>query len=219
MVALLLSLIPSLPTLAQMTSDAAKDAEPLAPRCFAYAPKLQTFACVGHDRIYNTDHVGAQDQATNIAIDIIGPKVHERWTIAAIGGRKTTPRAKVEKRLSALGMKPLTAPPVAVPANRWVSVGAEQISLRVSPHEGDASFENLGELTLRCAAGIEVKADLRDAGLELGETTVAWRIDDVLAVSIVGVDGGEDTTELSLDTAVIDVARTCQQQKLAMWVR
>jgi hypothetical protein len=217
LLALLATLIPSLPSLKKMTHDAAKDVVPVAPHCFAYAPKLHAFACVGHAAIYNMNHVGADDQATNIAIDIIGPTVAERWTIAAIGGRATTSRATVEKRLAALGMKPLRTQRVRIEANAWVSSGAETLFLRVSAEEGDASFENVGELTLRCSTGADVKVDLRGAGIELGETAVAWRVNGILAFAIAGLDGGEDTSDFLLDTAVIDVETTCKDKRAALW--
>jgi hypothetical protein len=116
-------------------------------------------------------------------------------------------------------MKPLRAQPVRLTANAWVDIGTQQVKLRVSPHDGDASFENFGELTLRCSAGNEIKADLRGAGMTIGATAVAWSTDGLLALSVVGIDGGEDTTDFLLDTAVIDVATTCRQSKLVMWTR
>ena len=109
--------------------------------------------------------------------------------------------------------------PIRLANNGWTQVGAHPWKLRVDAHEGDASFENFGELTIRCGAR-DVIVDLRGADLELGETAVAYVAPDdsgLVALSMVGVDGGEDTSEYSLDTAVIDVVTTCQQAKATMW--
>lgn len=211
--------VPTTPSLRTMTRLATASQEPLAPRCFGYATDTRAFACLGHDRIYNTNHIGADDQATNLRVDAIGPATHERWTIAAIGGRPTTTRSAVERRLAALEMRTLQVTPIRLATGAWTKVGASDWKLRVDGHEGDASFENFGELTIRCGAR-DVVVDLRGAGLELGETAVAYVAPDgsgLVALSIVGLDGGEDTAEYSLDTAVIDVVTTCQQAKVAMW--
>lgn len=211
--------VPPLPSLREMTRIAAEDRAPLAARCFGYAARTHLFACVGHDPIYNTDHIGADDQATNIRIDVVGPSRSRSWTIAAIGSRATTPRAKVEKALSALGMRPLTTSPVAITANRWTSVGAAQLFLRVDLHEGDASFENFGDLSVRCADAKEIVIDLRAAGIELGEAAVAFPSPDGawLAISIAGLDGGEGTYDYTLDTVVLDLATTCARGAPASW--
>lgn len=212
-------LLPSTPSLRAMSKAARAGAEPLAPRCFGYAPKTRAFACLGHDEIYNTNNIGAADQATNVRVDAIGPTTHESWTIAAIGGRPTTTRRTVETRLAALGMRSLRVTPVRLAIGAWTRVGDHDWKLRVDGHEGDASFENFGELTIRCGAR-DVIVDLRGAGLELGDTAVAYVAPDgsgLAALSIVGVDGGEDTSQYSLDTAVIDVVTTCQQAKMAIW--
>ena len=211
--------IPATPSLRAMTRLATADREPLAPRCFGYAVDKRAFACLGHDRIYNMNNIGAADQATNVRVDAIGPATHESWTIAAIGGRPTTARASVETRLAALAMRPLNVKPVSLAIGAWTRVGANDWKLRVDGHDGDASFENFGELTIRCGAG-DVVVDLRGAEIELGETAVAYVAPDgsgLVALSMVGVDGGEDTSEYSLDTAVIDVVTSCQQAKVAMW--
>jgi hypothetical protein len=72
---------------------------------------------------------------------------------------------------------------------------------------------------VQCTTGPEIKLDLRAAGFELGETAWAFRAPDdrALAVSIVGVDGGEDTSEFTLDTVVIDIATSCRDRKATMW--
>lgn len=211
--------VPAAPSLRAMTKAATADREPLAPRCFGYAPDRRAFACLGHDRIYNMNNIGADDQATNVRVDAIGPATHESWTIAAIGGRPTTARRTVEGKLAALAMRPLQVTPIRLAIGAWTVVGGHDWKLRVDGHDGDASFENFGELTIRCGAR-DVIVDLRGADLELGETAVAYVAPDgsgLVALSMVGVDGGEDTAEYSLDTAVIDVVTTCQQAKVAMW--
>ena len=211
--------LPAVPSLRTLSRTAAASAEPMVPRCFAYSAKEHAFACIGHAPIYNTDHIGADDQATNVRIDLVSPARQESWTIAAIGGRPITRRAVVEAELGALGLQPLRGAPIAIIANEWTKVGAEQLLLRVDAHEGDASFENFGDLTLRCTTGIEIRIDLRGLGFELGETARAFRAPDSnwLALSIVGVDGGEDTSEFSIDTAVIDIAQSCVKHSVAMW--
>jgi hypothetical protein len=209
--------VPATPSLRAMSRTAAAHAEPLAPRCFGYAPERRAFACLGHGEIYNTNNIGAADQATNVRVDAIGPGAQEIWTIAAIGGRPTIARAAVEKRLAVLGMRPLNGKPVPLAIGAWTTVGTAQLKLRVDGHDGDASFENFGELTIRCGAR-DVIADLREAGMTLGETALAYVAPDgLIAVSIVGVDGGEDTSLYTIDTAVIDVVTSCQQAKIAMW--
>lgn len=212
--------VPRLPTLERMTRAAAADEAPLAARCFAYSTASHAFACLGHDPIFNSDHFDGVDQATNVRIDLLGPAQQAAWTIAAIGGRPTRSRAAVEGALDALGLRPLATAPIRVPPNHWVAVGAVQLFLRVNLHEGDASIENFGELTVRCAKA-EVAFDLRRAGIELGETAVAYRSPDGdwLALTVSGLDGGEDLFAYSLDTAVLDLATTCAQQRPAMWTR
>lgn len=211
--------LPALPSLAAMSRAAAEDREPVAPRCFAYAPKRRLFVCLGHDAIYNTDHIGADDQATNLRIDVVGPGHVKSWTVAAIGGRPTTRRAIVETALGALGLRALRRAPVKLAPNAWTRVGDVSLRLTLRPHDGDASFENFGHLDLRCRSGVEIELDLRGAGLELGETAWVFRAPsaDPLAVSIVGFDGGEDTSQYSLDTVVIDIAATCARPAAATW--
>jgi hypothetical protein len=211
--------LPPLPSLRAMTRAAAKDQQPLAPRCFAYSARHHVFACVGHDAIYNMNNIGADDQATNIRIDIVGASQQTSWSVAAIGNRPVTRRATVEAKLGELGLRALTAAPLTIAPNTWVTIGTEKVFLRVDPHEGDASFENFGDLTLRCSGATDLVIDLRAAGIELGETAVAARSPDGnwLAISIVGIDGGEDTTDFTLDTAVIDLATTCAHRSPAMW--
>ncbi|MGN6107001.1 MAG: hypothetical protein ACTHU0_17985 [Kofleriaceae bacterium] len=210
--------LPALPSLRTMSKRAAKDREPLAPQCFAYSRKHHAFACVGHDSIYNVDHVGAADQATNVRIDAIGPRTSTSWTVAAIGGRKTVRRAEVVAQLRALEMRPLATCPVKLAPNAWVRIGGEQLRLGIALHEGDASIEYFGDLRLRCAAGTEIVFDLRAEDFELGETAWAFRSPDGawLAVSVVGVDGGEETFVYTIDTAVIDVAASCAT-RAAVW--
>lgn len=211
--------LPALPSLATLTARATRDQEPALPRCFAYAPATHTFVCLGHDAIYNADHVGADDQATNLRIDAIGPGVQARWTIAAIGGRPTTSRRTIEVALGPFGLQPLSAAAVSVSPGRWTDVGGATVFLRVVPHEGDASFENFGDLRLRCPDSREMLVDLRAAGLELGGTTSAVTSPDRrwLALSLVGIDGGEGTLDFTLDTAVIDVVSSCRDHALSMW--
>ncbi len=182
----LLLLLPATPSLRAMSKAARADVEPLEPRCFGYA--RHTFACLGHDRIYNTEHVGAPDQATNLRVDAIGPTTNERWTIAAIGGRPTTSRKAVERSLAKLGMRPLQVTPIRLANNAWTQVGAHPWKLRVDAHEGDASFENLGELTIRCGAR-DVIVDLRGADLELGETAVAYVAPDDSGLVVPALNG------------------------------
>ena len=211
--------VPPTPSLRAMGKSAADWREPLAPRCFGYSKKHRAFACLGHDRIFNTSNIGAADQATNVRVDAIGPSTREHWTIAAIGGRPTSSRARVEKELAALAMRTLQVTPVRLAIGAWTKVAGFEWKLRVDTREGDASAENFGELTIRCGAR-DVIADLRAGGIELGETAVAHVAPDgsgLVALSIVGWDGGEDTAEYSLDTAVIDMVTTCQQGKVAMW--
>lgn len=210
--------LPPRPSLEAMTRAAAADRAPLGARCFAYSPASHAFACLGHDPIYNTTNIGADDQATNIRIDVIGPAQQISWTIAAIGGRPTVAPPGVEGALAALGLRTLATPAIQVPANRWVAVGTVKLFLRVDPHEGDASFENLGDLTMRCPR-VDVVIDLRAAQIELGDVAVAYRSPDGtwLALAIAGLDGGEDTYTYTLDTAVLDVAATCATQRAVMW--
>jgi hypothetical protein len=210
--------LPSLPSLRAMTRAAAEDREPLAPRCFAYSTKHHVFACVGHASIFNMNGVGADDQATNIRIDVVGPQPAS-WTIAAIGDRPTTGRSTVEGALGELGLRALTAAPVTIVPKTWVKVGSAQLFLRVETHEGDASFENFGELTLRCGNVPDRVVDLRAAGMTLGDTAVAYLSPDKswLAISIVGLDGGEDTYDYRLDTAVIDLTATCTHRDPSLW--
>lgn len=210
--------LPALPSLRTMSERAAQDREPLAPQCFAYSRKHHAFACVGHDSIFNMDHVGAADQATNVRIDAIGPRTRASWTIAAIGGRATVRRAEVVKQLRALEMRPLATSPVKLEPNAWVRIGGEALRLRIDAHQGDASFEHFGDLQLRCATGAEIVFDLRARDFELGESAWAFRSPDGawLAVSVVGFDGGEDTAVYTIDTAVIDVATSCAK-RAATW--
>jgi hypothetical protein len=211
--------LPKLPSLRAMTRAAATDQPPLAANCFAYAAKSHAFACVGHDPIYNMNNIGADDQATNIRIDVVGPDQQSSWTIAAIGKRPTTPRATVESKLGELGLRALTTAPIKIASNTWVAIGAVQLFLRVDAHEGDASFENFGDLTLRCTKTQDVVIDLRAVGIELGDTAVAYRSPDGnwLALTISGLDGGEDTYDYNLDTVVLDLATTCAHRSPAMW--
>ena len=208
--------LPKLPPLRGMTAHATAELSPVMPRCFAYAAELHLFACFGHDAIYNMDHVGADDQATNLRIDVVGPALRASWTLEAIGGRPVAKREVVSAELARLGMRGLTTKQVWLRPNTWTRVGAEEVRLQVELREGDASYGYTGEATLRCADLREVPLGLE---LTLGETAWAFRSPDRawLAISVVGDSGGEGTSDYTLDTAVIDVASTCRDHVAARY--
>jgi len=211
--------LPPVPSLRAMSRAARSGSEPLVPRCFAYSPAQHAFACVGQDRMANTDHIVAEDQATNVRIDLIGPQRQRSWVLAAIGNRATTPRRTIESELGAAQLVPLRGRGTVVTANAWTKLGDLALMLEVDAHDGDASFENFGGLTLACQYGDQIEIDLRATGIELGETARAWLSPDGgwLALSIVGIDGGEDTTEYTLDTAVIDLTAACNVHSKQVW--
>src|SRR5690606_23601212 len=94
-----------------------------------------------------------------------------------------------------LARKGFTEVPVAtvLPPDRWVATDRVAVRLRLDLHERDASFEYYGEITVRCADGVEREIDVRRRGLELGEEAIlAWApASGTFAVSVHGVDGGE----------------------------
>jgi len=202
--------------LAELTRKAARDQPPVQPRCFAYSAREHAFACVGHYPIYNMDHIGAADRATNFRIDVVGPKRQESWQIAAIGGRATTPVATVERELRLLAMTPFA--PKAIELVGWVTVGNVELNLEVRLHEGDASYENFGELHVRCGTASQT-IDLRARNVELGDVARVFVSPDRAwaAIGIVGDDGGEGAMGFALDTVVIELGRVCSDGERAVW--
>jgi hypothetical protein len=204
--------------LAELTRKARRDVPPVTPSCFAYSAREHAFACVGHHPIYNDSHIGAADQATNFRIDVIGPKRQAAWTIAAIGGRATTKPAVIERELATLGMTRLQTRPIALPVGKWVTVGKVALWLELDVHEGDASYENFGELRVRCSDATQV-VDLRKRGIELGDTARVFLSPDLAwaAIGIVGDDGGEGTIGFALDTVMVELDRVCTEPDRAVW--
>ena len=211
--------LPAIPSLRQMSQRAAHDLAPVLPQCFAFSPTTHAFACFGHNPIYNTDHVGAGDQATNLRIDVVGPDLQAQWTIAAIGGRPTTGRRNASARLAKLGMRTLTTTPIILAPGRWTDVGAVKALLRDDTHESDVSFENLGDLSLRCTDNTELRLDLHGFGMVVGTTALAFRSGDPrwVAIGVVGLDGGEGTSRWTIDTIVIDLVTSCTRHSAAAW--
>ena len=132
-----------------MSARAARCDVPLAPRCFGYARSVHAFVCVGHDWIYNADHIGAPDRATNLRIDAVGFGTNQRWTIAATAARPATSRAVVERALGQLGAVALQTRAVSLAPNAWTTVAGHPLYFRFQMHEGDASYENFGASSRR----------------------------------------------------------------------
>lgn len=207
--------LPQLPALAAMTARATANLSPLTPRCFAYSARHHMFACFGHDPIFNMDHVGADDQATNLRIDVVGPKLSATWTLEAIGKRPTTKRGTVAAELARLGMRTLTTTPIQLGHKTWTKVGDQEIWFSSDFRDGDASYAYVGETKLRCADNTEVVLPLE---MPYGESTWAFLAPDKawIAIGMAGDHGGEGTKDFTLDTAVIDVAQTCRDHAAVM---
>ncbi|HEY5453148.1 MAG TPA: hypothetical protein VIQ54_30555 [Polyangia bacterium] len=168
------------------------------PLCFAYAPSLRAYACVGY-----LDDGGKHRRQV---VDIVG--IHDGWPRVET---HMLPKDDVDRRLAEHGFLPGGTHRARLLPRKWIRAGAARVRYDWSVHEGDASYENLGDVTIRCRDGRDIPLGVRKRGLELGEDArVFWREDaDVLAVSVAGDDGGEDTFYRWVNTVVVDVPVLC----------
>jgi hypothetical protein len=185
--------------------------EDTAPDCFAYSATRRAYVCVGMS--LDLKHDGDSTKWTGSGfVDVIAAdgavESHRVW---ANVGLPVAPRAAMKSRLASVG--PTVGPATRVPMKPGVPVELGNLHVRYEAdiHEGDASFEWLGDLTVRCADGTEKQLGVRKRDLELGETAFLFHAggDAPFAFSVLGVDGGEGSESRWLNTVVVDAAALC----------
>jgi len=167
------------------------------PRCFAYAPSLRGYACVGY---------ADEGQGRRQVVDVVG--LGRR---GAVVRSHALPKADADRWLTELGFAPVVPHGARLPSGQWVAAGAARLRFELRPHDGDASFENYGDVTVGCPDGRGIALDVRKRGLELGDDAwVFWQSGSgVIAISVAGLDGGEDTIYRWVNTLVVDVSVLC----------
>lgn len=117
----------------------------------------------------------------------------------------------INSRLVALGFSVQLPLASRLVPGRWLRAGGAEVFFRLHVPEGSASYENFGDLSVRCPDGHRVTIDVRGRGLELGEDAWAFWVPDepVLAISVHGDDGGEGATDHFVNTVVVDVPALC----------
>ena len=169
------------------------------PLCFGYGESLRAYACVGYkDRATRhrrqvVDVIGIADGQPSVQTLPLSKEEIDRWLAA----RRFVPGHSINgTRL--------------VPGN-WMRVDGARVRYDWRVHEGDASYENFGDMTVRCPDGREIPLGVRERGLELGEVALAFsRPDsDVIAISVAGDDGGEGIVYHWVNTLIVDLHRLC----------
>ena len=175
------------------------------PLCFGVTRTERAFACVGYA-------VDGETGARRGYVDVIGLGRRQplREAIPVVGARAISPDA-LDARLDAHGIEPIALRRTRLSAGTWTRVGRSELLYDLQTHEGDASFEHLGDLALRCADGREVRLGARDRGLELGGEAWAFRAreGEAIAISVIGEDGGEGVVYRWVNTMVISPRALC----------
>jgi hypothetical protein len=178
------------------------------PWCFAYSPAHRAYACLG-------SAPSPIDQSARTGyVDLIGgladKTVVESHAVA--GSAKTIePTTAIDARLAALGFTSVPLAATTLTPGEWTAIDDAAVRFDLRLHEGDASFEYFGGLSVRCPDDREIELNIRKRGLELGEVARLFRAPGTktFALSVVGEDGGEGEVETWVNTVVIDTAALC----------
>jgi hypothetical protein len=178
------------------------------PWCFAYSPAHRAYACLG-------SAPSDSDQSARAGyVDLLGG--HATKTVVeshAVAGavKPIAPTTAIDARLAELGFTSVPLEATTLTPDEWHPVDDAAVRLSVRLHEGDASFEYFGDVTVRCPNAREIEVNVRKRGLELGEVARLYHAPGTrtLALSVVGEDGGEDMIETWVNTVVIDTAALC----------
>jgi len=181
------------------------------PDCFAYAPARRAYACLG----YALDPEAgppASPIVRRATVDVLAPGAPpESHAVRASDRAPVEDAADVEHRLAVLGFGPARPDRVRLVPGRWVAAGPVRVRYDLRLHEGDASFEYVGDVVVGCPGGAEHRLDVRRRGLELGDAAWLFRAPgaETFAISVHGIDGGEGVEWHWLDTIAIDGAALC----------
>lgn len=181
------------------------------PRCFAYSASRRAYACLGFIDTTGTTAEPRRDHRRGF-IDVIGlPDGRTLQQAHRVSGSKAAPQEDINSRLAALGFSVQLPRASRLVPGRWLRAGGAEVFFRLRVSEGSASYENFGDLSVRCPDGHRVPIDVRGRGLELGEDAWAFWVpgEPVLAVSVHGDDGGEGATDHFVNTVVVDVPMLC----------
>lgn len=178
------------------------------PWCFAYSPARRAYACLGSAPLEGSKNARAG------YVDLIGGTIDKPLVESyAVAGevRSLTSTAAVEGRLTALGFTAVPLEAKTLSPGEWQTAGDAAVRFDLRLHEGDASFEYFGSVTVRCPDAREIEVNVRKRGLELGEVARLFHAPGSrsVAVSVVGEDGGEDVINTWVNTVVIDIAALC----------
>jgi hypothetical protein len=121
--------------------------------------------------------------------------------------RERTPRAAVKLALARGYRRPVRRSR-PLPIGRWTRFHGTRLRFDTRMHEGDASYQNHGQLRLRCPSGtiVTVVADNQ------AESAVAFaaRRAPTLAIGFVEVDGGEGAEYYNSRYIRLDPAALCR---------
>jgi hypothetical protein len=178
------------------------------PWCFAYSPAHRAYACLGSapSEIDQNARAGYVDLIGGHADKAV---VESHGVAGAV--RPVVPTAAVDARIAALGFTTVPLEAATLTPGEWHPVDNAAVRFDLRLHEGDASMEYFGGVTVRCPDAREIEVNVRKRGLELGEVARLFRAPGTktFALSVVGEDGGEDTLETWVNTVVIDTAALC----------
>jgi hypothetical protein len=180
------------------------------PFCFAYSSSQRAYACLG----YSVEE-SSRGLVRKGYVDVIGSlgqqklvESHLVWRPTGVGLES---QAEVDRRLDELGFSPDIPHAARLVPGRWTMAETTGVRYELRLHEGDASFEYFGDVTVRCPNQRWIPLHVRQRHLELGKDAWLFWVPgaSVIAVSIHGEDGGEDISEHWLNTVVIDTEALC----------
>jgi hypothetical protein len=135
------------------------------PWCFAYSPAHRAYACLG-------SAPSDSDQSARAGyVDLLGG--HATKTVVeshAVAGavKPIAPTTAIDARLAELGFTSVPLEATTLTPDEWHPVDDAAVRLSVRLHEGDASFEYFGDVTVRCPNAREIEVNVRKLGRRRG---------------------------------------------------
>ncbi len=203
------------------------------PHCFAYSPRLSSYACVhlyakpAQDSSEDADVSSASMVETLAGVQAKGARIQLGVSFVSAHGRRNhdvidtvspwrepPPEsvAKLRERLRRRGYTEPVGYHAELPEDTWVDVGRVQLRYSVHLHEGDASFEYSGTLEIRCDRTAPAQTIDFDPYDDLGGpfAVVASAPGTSLhAVTVEHQDGGEGYVDLSWSSWLVDEREWC----------
>jgi hypothetical protein len=201
------------------------------PHCFAYSPRLASYACMSLDATpteasgedltppsmaETREFVRRRRAAVALGVELVSVHGSEIRTVlddAPDDYTRVTPLPAVQDELTRRGYTvPITARAV-LEADAWVTVGRVELRYSWYLQEGDASFEYLGTVELRCTPDgpvHELPPDDRWRGIGGPLAVVSSAPGTRLhAITFEHLDGGEGYVDVRWYSWLVDEARWC----------